>query len=304
MAGRREREGLATPRSEVNPQPVQVNAPRGFVFGRRRFLASVAGACLLAAVAGVEEVEATEAPSATDGGVASPGRHTSTAEERSLLDPRSFRRVWTTQPLVALTFDDGPDPDYTPHVLDLLADAGARATFFMVGRNATAHPDLVARARREGHVVANHTMDHLFLDALPEAAVATEVDRGQDVLRRLESPSNAWFRPPRGWTSAAVATVTAARGVRSVFWTDCVEAHAHHRMPAAAARAVASAARPGSILLAHDGGTITGPNPQRIDRSFTVETLPVLLRELRRRSLRSVGLTELVTSGLPGFQQE
>src|SRR5512139_3535527 len=120
MAGRGERRGLATPRSEVNPEPVQVNAPRSFAFGRRRFLASVAGACLLAVVAGVEEVEATEAPSATDGGVAYPGRHTSTADERALLDPRSFRSVWTTQPLVALTFDDGPDPDYTPHVLDLL----------------------------------------------------------------------------------------------------------------------------------------------------------------------------------------
>jgi hypothetical protein len=71
-----------------------------------------------------------------------------------------------------------------------------------------------------------------------------------------------------------------------------------------AARAVASAARPGSILLAHDGGTITGPNPQRIDRSFTVETLPVLLHELRRRSLRPVSLTELVASGLPAFRQE
>lgn len=303
MDGSGQRPGLPTPRSEANPEPVEADGPRGLALGRRRFLASVAGACLLAAVMGVEEVEATEAPSATDGGVASPGRHTSTADERALLDPRSFRRVWTTQPLVALTFDDGPDPEYTPHVLDLLATAGARATFFMVGRNATAHPDLVARARREGHVVANHTMDHLFLDALREAAVATEVDRGQDVLRRLGGPSNAWFRPPRGWTSATVATVTAARGLRSVFWTDCVEAHAHTRA-AVAARALASAARPGSVLLAHDGGTITGPSPQRIDRSFTVEALPLLLQELGRRSLRPVTLTELVASGLPAFRRE
>lgn len=284
--------------------------PGGFSrgFSRRRFLASLAGTCLLAGLAGVQEVEATEARSAGDGGEGNPRHHTVVAAERALVDPRSFRRVWTTRPLVALTFDDGPDPEYTPRVLDILAHWGARATFFVVGRNAQARPDLLARALQEGHTLANHTMDHLYLDSLTTAAVAAQVDRGQAALRHQGAGSDPWFRPPRGWTSSTVASVTAGRGLRSVFWTDCLEAHAGGRgaaaVGAAAARTVAGAAQPGSVLLAHDGGRITGPNPQRIDRSFTVETLPLLLRGLHARGLRPVSLTELVASGLPTYRRE
>jgi chitooligosaccharide deacetylase len=196
---------------------------------------------------------------------------------------------------VALTFDDGPDPAFTPAVLDVLAHFGATATFFVVGRNALAHPGLVARAVAEGHVVANHTHDHRWLDRLDAAEVADEVDRGAADLAAVGVAASGIFRPPRGLTSPAVAGLTRRRGLRSVFWSDCLEAH--HGSMSRSVGAVVDHAGPGSVVLAHDGGRIDGPNPQRLDRSRTVESLPGLLAGLERRRLRTVALPRLLQAG-------
>jgi len=206
--------------------------------------------------------------------------------------------VRTDRPWLALTFDDGPDPAFTPAVLDVLARFGATATFFVVGRNALAHPHLVARAVAEGHVIANHTHDHRWLDRLDPAGVADEVDRGAADLAAVGVAASGIFRPPRGLTSPSVAGLTRRRGLRSVFWSDCLEAH-HRGSRARSAGEVVDAAGPGSILLAHDGGRIDGPNPQRIDRSRTVESLPLLLAGLERRRLRTVTLPQLLRAGTP-----
>ena len=78
------------------------------------------------------------------------------------IDPRAVSSVPTSAPLVALTFDDGPDPAYTPRVLEILAQHQVRATFFMIGRSAARHPELVAAVLTAGHTIANHTQDHLW----------------------------------------------------------------------------------------------------------------------------------------------
>ena len=254
----------------------------------RRELMVGAGFCLLAAAA---------VAAADEGGAASAaGGPTTTPAARRAVDARAVSRVRTGLPLVALTFDDGPDPDYTPHVLDVLARFGARATFFAVGRNAAAHPGLIARALREGHVVANHTRDHLWLDQVSRTRVESEVRDGGADLARLGVPGHGLFRPPRGWTSPTVAEVTERAGLRSIFWSDCIEAHARQDVRTAAA-GIVRRAHHGSIILAHDGGRIDGPNPQRIDRSRTVETLPHVLAGLARRGLRSVTLPQLLRAG-------
>jgi chitooligosaccharide deacetylase len=190
---------------------------------------------------------------------------------------------------IAVTFDDGPDPAYTPHVLDLLAAEGVPATFFVIGRNAVRYPRLIGRMLAEGHTVANHTRDHLWLDRLAAGPVAAQVDGGTADLLAAGAPASGLLRPPRGWTSPVVAQVAAGRGLTSVFWTVCLEAHLHGGVTAGV-EAVVERLTPGAILLCHDGGHLDGPNPQSVDRSATVAALPRLLRRIRDLRLQPVAL--------------
>jgi peptidoglycan/xylan/chitin deacetylase (PgdA/CDA1 family) len=223
-----------------------------------------------------------------------PGRETDSAAVRHEIDPQGIVRVRTARRMVALTFDDGPDPRFTPAVLDALAAYGFRATFFAVGRNLVAYPDLAARIVREGHHVANHTFDHLWLDRLDEASLTRELVGGRAAAARFDLGGSRFVRPPRGWTSRGVARRTSQLGQQTVFWSACVES-ALRDGPDAGER-VGDRLRPGDVLLAHDGGRITGPNAQDLDRSATVAALPALFETLRRRGVNGVPVQELVAS--------
>jgi len=227
--------------------------------------------------------------------VAGSPRETLTPDDRQAADPAGVSSVSVSRPWVALTFDDGPDPDYTPAVLDILAGAGAKATFFVVGSNATAYPQLVARIRGEGHALANHTQNHRWLNALDEREVRAEMTLG---ATHVTGAGARLFRPPRGCTSPTVARVGQELRLRSVFWSDCVEAH-FHLGPKGAGRRVGYYASAGSIILTHDGGRVRGPNPQQVDRSRSVEALPHLLAKLRQRGLVPVTMPTLLAAGRP-----
>lgn len=221
------------------------------------------------------------------------GAHTTSWRARRAVDPRAVNAVHTSARQVALTFDDGPDPQYTPAVLDVLAAFGVTATFFLIGRNALAHPDLVRRIAAAGHEIANHTQDHLWLDSIALPVVARQIRDAETSLRATGGRPGQLFRPPRGWTSPGVAAVTLAEGLRSVYWTDCLESHLPAG-PSAAADRVARRANPGSILLCHDGGRLAGPNQQAHDRSGTVAALPELVAGLLRRGLTPVPVATLL----------
>jgi peptidoglycan/xylan/chitin deacetylase (PgdA/CDA1 family) len=218
---------------------------------------------------------------------------TSDPQSRLRVDPRSISFVATREPVVALTFDDGPDPASTPCVLDVLEHFGVPATFFMIGRNVVEHRELATEVVRRGHEVANHSQDHLWLDQQPRGVVQRQVDLGAQSLVRAGAPPNGLFRPPHGWTSGAVAGVLRREGSRSIFWSDCLEHHLALGTPATAVAAMAARARPGSILLCHDGGHLDGPHPQKIDRSATVAALPHLLEAVLAKHLRFVTVSEL-----------
>ncbi|KRF40621.1 polysaccharide deacetylase family protein [Terrabacter sp. Root181] len=227
-----------------------------------------------------------------------PGRETDSPALRHDVDPHGITRVATTRPWVALTFDDGPDPRYTPAVLDRLREFGCRATFFAVGSNVEAHPDLAARIVAEGHRLANHTHDHLWLDRVDQATVSDQLRRGAAAVQAFDRSAAELVRPPRGWTSRAVAATTRGLGLRSVFWSTCLES-ALRDGPGAAGDEIGAGLRRGDVVLAHDGGRVVGPNPQDIDRSRTVEALPALLERLRGAGLRGVPVQELVAAGRP-----
>lgn len=250
---------------------------------RRAALAGAAGACLLAA--------------GVSGGRPGTDSRTTSWAHAADLDPRSVSSVETDQYVVALTFDDGPDPAYTPAILDHLRKAGVRATFFMIGRAAEQHRSLVRRVRDEGHVIANHTADHLWLDTLAPDDVADQVRRGGALLTGAGAANTKLFRPPRGLTSPTVARVTQSLDVRSYFWGTCLEANHPQRDIHEAAELTASHCHPGTIILAHDGGHLDGPNPQRIDRSATVAALPLLLARVHEAGLGFVTMPDLMAMG-------
>ena len=189
------------------------------------------------------------------------------------------------QPEVALTFDDGPDPRHTPVVLETLERYGAVATFFCVGAAAHAHPDLLSRAARAGHLIANHTWSHPFLPDLSPEELRWQVEAtgsalaaaaGQAAMPRLVRPPYGAYTPEiLGWLAEHAAT--------TVLWdvdTDDWQLPG----PGPIARQALQGARNGSIMLFHDGGG---------DRTQTVTALPGIIEGLLDRGYRLVTVAQL-----------
>jgi peptidoglycan/xylan/chitin deacetylase (PgdA/CDA1 family) len=205
---------------------------------------------------------------------------------------RALVRGPLDRPRAALTFDDGPGPS-TAAVLDALADAGARATFFVLGRQAERHPALVRRIAAEGHQLASHGYDHGILifrgpghveDQLLRAERAVEAAAGAGAMSRL-------FRAPHGYRGPATALGARRAGYRMAAWTRGVFDSAEPGA-AAIARRTARALEPGAIVLLHDAD---GWAPER-PRQQTADALPEICRAARARGLELVTLDELVAA--------
>ena len=175
--------------------------------------------------------------------------------------------------VVYLTFDDGPSPDYTPQILDVLARHDARATFFVVGSLAQAHPDIIQRIAAEGHTLANHAWNHEDLAGLSREAFDETISRTQAVLGDLAAPC---LRPPYGSIDANTREWASAHGLTLMTWD--ASPRDWLRPPAEEiADYIVEWARPGVVLLMHDGGG---------DRSGTVQGLDMALERLADRGLR------------------
>jgi peptidoglycan/xylan/chitin deacetylase (PgdA/CDA1 family) len=188
---------------------------------------------------------------------------------------------------VSLTFDDGPDPEVTPRVLDLLDQAGARGSFFCIGRRAAAHPEIVREIARRGHRVENHTWSHPHLFACyGPAAQRHEVDRAQEAIAEAAGRPPAFFRSPAGFRNPFLDRELWASGLTLAAWTrrgyDALESN-RDRVAERLLRGLA----PGDVLLLHDGSTLAGGGNR-----VALEALPRVLAGLSARGLRSVPLGE------------
>ena len=180
------------------------------------------------------------------------------------------------EPIVYLTFDDGPHPTWTPQVLEVLARHDAIATFFVLGASVAAYPELAARIVEAGHDAENHTFDHASLDKVDRATFIAEVEDTDHAIEEatggLVNPTSC-LRPPYGAVDAQTNVLAAELGKEVVLWSVDPQ---DWRRPGATqiARHLVDNARPGAILLMHDGGGV---------RSQTVEALDTVLRELSER---------------------
>lgn len=163
--------------------------------------------------------------------------------------------IWRLAPAsrgVALTFDDGPHPQYTPAVLDLLAQMQVKATFFMVGEKVDRHPEIVRRIAREGHCVAGHSYDHTVITAQSPAGLAADLHKCRDAIRRAAGVDSDLFRPPKGEVDIRSLRLVYRLGYRLVHWT---KTYGDYRQDGAAPllqRMRAQPPEPGDILLFHD----------------------------------------------------
>ncbi|MGI5921157.1 MAG: polysaccharide deacetylase family protein [Syntrophomonadaceae bacterium] len=188
--------------------------------------------------------------------------------------------------LVALTFDDGPDPRFTPEVLDILEKNNIQATFFVVGENAQVHTDIIKRQIAAGHEIENHTYSHPNLAAGDELDTEWEILRAQGIITELTQKRPVYFRPPKRLFKNSTLKVAEAHGYTTVLWTIGLE-HYKSKTVAAMAKRVIKAARPGTILLAHDG---------RLDRTRTLKALPLVIKGYKQKGYQFVTLSELIAS--------
>ncbi len=212
-----------------------------------------------------------------------------TLSPRSALLGPNLRRLpesASTRDAVALTFDDGPDPDVTPRVLDCLDAAGARASFFCVARRAEKFPGVVAEIARRGHRVENHSYSHTnAFSLLGPRALGREMDRSQEILTRHAGSPPRWFRAPAGLRSPWLDVALQARGLALVSWTrrafDTIT-----RDPHVIVRRLTRGLAAGDILMLHDG---VGRS-RSASRAHVLEALPLVLERLARSGLRAIPL--------------
>ncbi|MDR1825874.1 MAG: polysaccharide deacetylase family protein [Bifidobacteriaceae bacterium] len=190
--------------------------------------------------------------------------------------------------LFALTFDDGPDPQWTPQVLDILAAHGAHATFFMLGEAAQANPDLVAQVVAGGHQIGLHGWDHSRLTTMSQDQIGDALDRAAAAIAAAGGGQPGLLRPTYGRIDAPGLGAVAERGYRVVLWS-----HALHGDEAAAGEVdqIVAGASPGMIVLCHDGRTEpTAELMVRIDE---------LLSQLEADGYRAVTVGELLAAATP-----
>lgn len=197
-------------------------------------------------------------------------------------------RAPTTRRAVALTFDDGPDPDVTPRVLDALDALDVRATFFVIGERAQRHPELMRRIVAEGHLVANHSWEHAALPFCASSTIRADLERTQDAIELACGVRPAWFRPPYGLRDPRVLSAARELGMRTSLWSVSPRDWQDPGVDAVVERTL-SVIEPGDIVLLHDGSAgRAGGHPD------TAQALPRLVQGLRERGYEAIRLDEIL----------
>jgi len=179
----------------------------------------------------------------------------------------------TASATVALTFDDGPQPNFTPQILHVLQQYGVHATFFCIGSQVQAYPAIVRQTVQGGNVVGNHSWSHPNLTTLSSAAIRQQLSTTSAAISQATGSVPTLFRPPYGATNETVRSIAAQLGMVQILWT--LDTRDWQRPGVAAiVNAALTSARNGSIIILHDGGG---------DRSQTVQALPQIISGLEQR---------------------
>lgn len=201
--------------------------------------------------------------------------------------PNTFRTRGPHVKQVALTFDDVPDPRFTPQVLDVLKKEGVKATFFAVGTRSKKHPQIVARIRREGHAIGNHSYNHAQFNKLTLDQFRDQIERTNRILKSITGIKPRLIRPPYGeineeqlrWARKNNYKIV-NWNVDSLDWKGLSKDEVRHN--------ILSAAGPGAIILQHAGGGVGS------DLTGSIEALPEVIAELKKKGYSFVTLPEML----------
>lgn len=195
-----------------------------------------------------------------------------------------IKNIDTKEKVVALTFDDGPHWKYTPQILDLLDQYEAKATFFIVGRNAEKNPDIILRMYRTGHELANHTYTHPSTTAIPK--VMKEIKQTNDTIFSMTGFTPTLFRPVEGNYTHELVDEVVKDGFKVVLWTWYQDTQ-DWRDPGVdkIVNTVLDGKKEGNIILFHDGGE---------RREQTVQALEKILPELVKQGYKFVTISDLL----------
>lgn len=184
------------------------------------------------------------------------------------------------QPIVALTFDDGPTPGVTDKILTILKEHEAQATFFVIGRKIPVGVDLISRSVEEGHRVGNHTFNHRYLPSAGKFDLLEQVRNTQHALLELTGRRARWFRPPYGALRTSQEKYVVGEGLQLAYWSVNSKDWRRPGVPEIFGK-VKRELHAGAVIVMHDV------------HEQTVQALPYVLDEINRRGWRSVTLSEM-----------
>ncbi|KWX74898.1 polysaccharide deacetylase [Paenibacillus riograndensis] len=220
---------------------------------------------------------------------ASPALGSPNVKDRNYYEQRG-EMIWevpTTQKVIALTFDDGPDPSETDQILDVLQQYNAKCTFFAIGKRIATYPDVARRVITEGHELANHTYNHVyFKKPVSEQQIQEELELTEKEIIKVSGRHSSLFRPPGGMYDETLVDVSNSMGLKPVLWSWHQDTRDWNRpgVYSISSRVIRNA-RNGDIVLFHDH--VHG-------QSQTREALKIILPELQKQGFRFVTVSELI----------
>jgi peptidoglycan/xylan/chitin deacetylase (PgdA/CDA1 family) len=202
---------------------------------------------------------------------------------------------WQGQPdstKVALTFDDGPDPIYTPQILDILHQYNAKATFFVVGKHVKKYPDLVKRILSEGHSIGVHGYHHRFACLMDPFSSIWDIKKGAKAIREIIGDSPFLFRPAWGAFNLCSLMYILLRKEKAIMWSFFAKDWEIRATPESIFNQVVRRIRAGSVVVFHDRSTKPGAAPD--GPAKTIEALPEILKDIQGKGLQPVSIEDLL----------
>ncbi|MBV9271403.1 MAG: polysaccharide deacetylase family protein [Candidatus Eremiobacteraeota bacterium] len=204
----------------------------------------------------------------------------------------------SNEKVVALTYDDGPNPPYTSKILDVLAEEHVHATFFLVGRAVAAFPEVVQREVRDGNAIGNHTWDHRHLIVMSQRQIRRSLELTDDAIYSAVQQRPRLMRPPFGARDWFVMRVAHSMGFEVVMWSVPLPRDWEYPPATVIARRVLSHVRDGSIIVLHDGnrGYLCASQhmpPRTCDRTQDIEATRLIVRALKAQGYRFLTIPEM-----------
>ena len=207
------------------------------------------------------------------------------ANGKMIIDPSVIRSCSSKGKKIALTFDDGPHPRYTPEILDILSDYNIKATFFVIGENVQLYPELIKDELSRGHIIGNHTLSHTSLLQADNKELSYEIGSLDKILREKFGCETTLIRPPGGQFSENLCSFAAENGKSIILWSVDTRDWAHTPVDAIKKNVLENTSD-GAIILFHDFvGGAASPTPEALRN-----VIPALLSE----GYEFVTVTELI----------